>query len=457
MSSATIPGPTGISMLPHIRTVLRMSSDPLPLLREHYARYGVLSASSASKPGKQLMLLAFGEAYNQPVLSNPATYHSITSEMLRDSALKRLMSGLVNMNGERHKGQRRLMMPAFHKQAVAGYHALFAEEACALLERWGQAKQTNLMPDLRGLVLRIVSRALFGLNDPALSQRVGASLTAWVRMANTVRYQMLPGFRGQLKRFSESIERDLSAIIEDRRRNPGPDVLSTLISAHDEDGAKLTDDELIGHLAVLFVAGHETTANALAWTLILLSRDPVLRLALVEEITGATGGGVPTVEQALSFPLLDRVIKESLRLLPPALLTVRLAAHDTELAGIPIKKSNGVILSHFISHRLPEVFSHPDRFDPSRWEHADPSPYAYIPFSAGPRLCIGAAFASLEMRVVLSILLPALQITPLSPVDTATTGGILHPKGDVPVKLTPARASLPAWPMRGTMSALVED
>lgn len=188
MSSAMIPGPSGISMLPHIRTILRMSSDPLALLREHHARYGVLSGSSAAKPGKQLMLLAFGEVYNQPVLSDPATYYSITSEMLRDSALKRLLAGLANMNGERHKGQRRLMMPAFHKQAVAGYHALFAEEACALLDRWGQAGQTNLMPDLRGLVLRIVSRALFGLSDAALSQRVGASLTSWVRMANTVRY-----------------------------------------------------------------------------------------------------------------------------------------------------------------------------------------------------------------------------------------------------------------------------
>jgi cytochrome P450 len=187
----------------------------------------------------------------------------------------------------------------------------------------------------------------------------------------------------------------------------------------------------------------------------LLAHDPALRCSLVEEITGVTGGGTPTVEQALAMPLLDRVIKETLRILPPAVYALRLTAHDTELAGIPVRKGNAVVISHFISHRLPDVFPDPDRFDPSRWERDEPTPYAYIPFSAGPRMCIGAAFANLEMRVILATLLPAVQITPLAPVDTATNGAILHAKGDVPVRIDSAAVRLPAWQIRGTLADIV--
>ncbi|MEY2930488.1 MAG: hypothetical protein RL033_1237, partial [Pseudomonadota bacterium] len=212
---------------------------------------------------------------------------------------------------------------------------------------------------------------------------------------------------------THAIDRDTRRIIEDRRRQPngGGDILSALLQATDGEGVALDEDELIGHAGVLFAAGHETSSNALCWTLALLSQHPDVAAALDDELAGTLRGSAPRVEQLAALPLLDGVVKESLRLLPPAPLNHRIAAHDTELGGHVIPRGTELLSSVYHTHRMPEVYEHPGRFSPTRWERLDPGPYAYSPFGAGPRMCIGASFALMEIKLVLAILLQRFRLS----------------------------------------------
>jgi cytochrome P450 len=182
-------------------------------------------------------------------------------------------------------------------------------------------------------------------------------------------------------------------------------MLSMLLEARDEEGGKLSEDELIGHAGVIFGAGHETSSNALSWTLLLLAQHPRVLSDLCDELVGKLRGGAPTFDDLADLPLLDRVIKESLRLFPPGALNHRIAARDSELGEYRIAAGTEILSSIYHTHRMPDLYPEPLRFLPERWERADPGPYGYNPFSAGPRMCIGATFAWFEIKIVLALLL----------------------------------------------------
>jgi cytochrome P450 len=208
---------------------------------------------------------------------------------------------------------------------------------------------------------------------------------------------------------SRSIDERATALVRARRASParGADILSMLLDATDESGATLSDAEIVGHASVIFAAGHETSSNALCWTLLLLSQHPRVLADLMDELEHVLKGEAPRVEDLASLPLLERVVKESLRILPPVPFNHRVAAEDTELGGFSIPRGSELISSVYRTQRMPDVFPEPDRFRPERWEHLDPGPYSYNPFGAGPRMCIGASFAMMEVRIVLAMLLQA--------------------------------------------------
>jgi cytochrome P450 len=455
-SPRMIPGTRRIPLVGQGAALFRLTQNPLGLFRDHYRRFGALSGLTTFPDGGQGTLLAFGSGFNQEVLSNPGVFYNPNLTTLGDSSFTRLVSGLVTMNGERHRQQRRLIMPAFHRQAVAAYAGAMADYTTKMLEGWTQKDQINLMPDLRQLVLRIVSHSLFGLEAAAEDGKLGALIDRWTPMVNAPQYVLFPPLRRQLEQVSKQLEDELLALINRRRAGElGNDVLSMLIQAHDEDGTSLTDRELIGQLAVLFIAGHETTVNALAWVLILFAHYPALRLELVESLTSTLGENSPTVEQAYAFPQLDYFIKETMRLLPPLVYTLRMGNEPFELGGYALAKDSMVILSHYITHRLPEIYAEPETFRPQRWENLDVSPYEYLPFSAGARMCIGATFASLEMRIILAMLLSRVQVVPTGKVDYKIAGNILQPKGLVPCAIYPASQRREANPLSGTIAQLL--
>jgi cytochrome P450 len=191
-------------------------------------------------------------------------------------------------------------------------------------------------------------------------------------------------------------------------------MLSMLIAARDEDGSALDEDDLVGHTGVIFGAGHETSTNALAWTLFLLAEHPEVASELVKELTDLLHGDAPTVDQLPKLPLLDAVVKESMRLLPPVPLHPRIVAEDTELAGHFLPAHTELFLSIFHMHHDPAIFPEPNRFLPSRWSKIKPSVYEYNPFSAGPRMCIGAAFAMMEIKIALAMMLQRFRVERLA-------------------------------------------
>ena len=223
--------------------------------------------------------------------------------------------------------------------------------------------------------------------------------------------------------------------------NPPDDLMQRLINAKDpESGQTMSDELLIDNLLTFYLAGHETTAKALAWTLYLLARAPEWETRLVEEIERVTGGGPIEAKHIDQLVLTTQVIKESMRLYPPAPQTSRMTVEDTELGGHPIKAGTQVIVPIYAIQRHRKLWTDPDRFDPDRFaadKESKISRYQYMPFGAGPRICIGMAFAMIEAVALLATMLRAakFEITPghePKPIARVT----LVPSGGMPMQVT---------------------
>ncbi|HVH99340.1 MAG TPA: cytochrome P450, partial [Enhygromyxa sp.] len=217
------------------------------------------------------------------------------------------------------------------------------------------------------------------------------------------------------------------------------DALSLMIAAHDEDGSQLSDDELLGNLHTLFVAGHDTSAHTLGWTLLLLERHPEVFAELVEELDNELGGAPPRLDQLDRLVVLDRVIKESMRLIPATpMLFLRTVAEDAQLGGVRLPAQASVVLSPYVTHRNPAVYHRPQRFVPSRWCRIQPTPYEYLPFGAGPRTCLGMGFASQVLRLVLPMIVQRFNFTlaPGAVIDRRVRGIVTAPRDGLPMLIS---------------------
>jgi cytochrome P450 len=313
------------------------------------------------------------------------------------------------------------------------------------LRRLEPGATVDIAEAMTELTLRVVMRCQFGLDDERdvlLLGRLGlgylTGLTSPLAMLLPVRIPGTPYAR--FLDVSEELERRMRALIAERRAKPGgDDVLSILVRAHDqESGSSLTDAELVGHAAVLFIAGHETTAFTLAWTLFLLSQHPVAMREVVEEIDGVLGSAPPAVERLPELACLDRVVKESMRLLPAtAFLFFRRAQEPFALDGHEFPAGPIVILSTLVTHRLVPLYPEPQRFLPDRWKELSHGPYEYLPFGAGPRTCIGATFAAQAIRLMLACVLQRVDVAlvPGTNVSRKVQGITLGPKHGLPMHL----------------------
>lgn len=418
----TPSGPPPLPILGWRGNLLRFFADPIAYMSNLAAEHGPVAAFTStgnpniifSKPGiptSPVTLFAFSPEANYRLLTEVDTFHSSALNGPDTPAFQIQSSNIFGMSGERHRQQRRMLLPAFHKQRVESYHQQMVRFTEALLERWRPGEQRDIVHDMQRLTLDIVTAALFGLEVSARTAALGQMLQRWLTLvvspAGLLRWDVPFTPYGQLVRLSERIVATLQVLIAEKRAAgaTGEDMLSMLIQTAEADGERLTDHELIGHSSGLFIAGHETSANALSWTLLLLALHPHILADLVDELSATLGGAPPSIEQLGRLPLLDLVIKESLRLFPPASMLGRIAVEASELDGYHIPAGSEVIYSPYITHRIPELFERPNAFLPARWETIKPSPYAYLPFSAGPRMCLGTAFATMELKVILAMLL----------------------------------------------------
>ena len=355
--------------------------------------------------------------------------------------------GLLTSEGDFWLRQRRLAQPAFHRARVNAYAATMAGYAEQLIATWRNGEERDIHEEMMQLALRIVSKTLFDADVTRDAKEIGETLDVLLQIAaNFGRTILVPlwvpsprNIRAKLG--IKRLEKVIYRIIAERRANGRDtgDLLSILLHAQDEDGTHMNDRQLRDETITLFLAGHETTANTLAWTWWLLAQNPAVEKKFHEELDGALGGRVPEVDDLPKLAFLNNVLTESLRLYPTAWGMARLAAEEHEIAGYPVRPGYGVAFAQWVIHRDARWFDAPLEFRPERWDNglAKQLPrFAYFPFGGGPRQCIGNTFALMEASVVLATigqkfrfqLVPNHKVTPLASIT-------LRPKNGIQVRL----------------------
>jgi cytochrome P450 len=361
---------------------------------------------------------------------------------------KRLFgNGLLTAEGDFWLRQRRLAQPAFHRGRVASYADTMVRFTERLVAEWKGGEERDIHEEMMRLTLQIVGKTLFDADVDREAQQVGAALRSLMELNSDFSKMILtPSWLPTLRNIRAGLairrlDKIIFRIIAERRasgRDTG-DLLSMLLHAQDEDGSRMNDQQLRDEVITLFLAGHETTANALAWTWLLLSQNPQAEARLHRELQEVLGGRAPRIEDLASLPYAAHVITESMRLYPPAWGMARLATEELEVGGYTIPKGCGVSLSQWVVHRDPRWFDAPEEFRPERWEGdlAKRLPrFAYFPFGGGPRQCIGNNFATMEATLLLASIAQRFRIRvlpehPVVPMPTIT----LRPRYGIRVRL----------------------
>ena len=402
--------------------------DPLNLLARLAREYGDVVQFRA---GTQRVFLLNHPDHVRDVL---VTHHGRFHKGRALQRAKRLLGeGLLTSEGEFHRRQRRLAQPAFHRQRVNAYARVMTEFAAKTSARWRDGQTLDVSEEMMRLTLSIVGKTLFDADVESDAGEVGAALT---EVMNLFGYLMLPFSelleklplpqRRRFERARARLDRIIYRIIEERRRSGRDrgDLLSMLLLAVDEEGdrGRMTDEQLRDEAMTLFLAGHETTANALTWAWYLLAQNAEAEAALHAELDRVLEGGrAPTAEDLPALRYTEMVVAETMRLYPPAWAIGRLAVEDHEVGGYLIPRGSLVLVSQYVMHRDPRFFPEPERFDPARFapeaKEARPQ-FSYFPFGGGVRRCIGEGFAWTEAVLVLAALARRWQMR-LAPGHTA--------------------------------------
>jgi cytochrome P450 len=402
----------------------------IPLLKSHHL-LGHLPEMRSNMLGLQLRslreagdlsLLRTGVTY--PVMvSAPAFAHEVLSERAEDWEKSAVLTvfirpitgdGILSSQGSRHKRRRAIVVPAFQANRIARYHDAIVRETDRALDRFQPGARVDFGEEMLHLTLEIVGATLFNAKVSGDIDRVGRAVTAGSEAVTALLRSVvfLPPTRftapgRKLIRAGRELDEVVYRILRERRESgedPG-DVLSMLLAARDADsGEGLSDQELRDEVMTLFLAGHETTANALTWALALVSAHPEVASRLTEEVD-ALGGQAPRFEDLAKLPYAMCVFKEALRLYPPAYVVGRTSLTETRIGRHVLPRGQVALINIYGIHRRPELFPEPDAFRPERFldgaEKRLPKG-AYIPFGGGPRICVGNHFALMEGQLVLA-------------------------------------------------------
>jgi cytochrome P450 len=327
-----------------------------------------------------------------------------------------LGEGLLSSEGEFHLQQRRRIQPAFHRQRLKSYISIMCQQTTELSDRWVADATVDVYQEMARLTLTIVSSCLFNTGVDEKSGEINQALTDAMSLFEAMtspRALLMSRLPLGEKRFERGLARlddVIYGIINGRKANMTDrgDLLSILMAGNDSDGARvMTNKQLRDEALTLFLAGHETSAVALTWTWYLLSRHPEARSQLLDEIDSVLGGRSPSEDDVKKLTYTKMVLAESMRLYPPVYMIGRQALEDFPVGPYVIPAGASIIVSQHITQRDERFYSNPDAFEPLRWlpeKQAARPKYAYFPFGAGPRVCIGESFAWLEMTIILAIL-----------------------------------------------------
>lgn len=389
---------------------------------------------------RRMYLLSHPDAVRQVLVTDHRNF--IKSLALQRSRVL-LGTGLLTSEGEFHLRQRRMAQPAFRRDRVAAAGAAMVAHAARTAEAWTAGTTLDVTREMNRLTLGIAAETLFGADVSAEADEIGRALTdalsLFKRLSNPLGPLLdrlpVPGtLRG--RRARARLDATIYRIIEARRRGePRDDLLGLLLAARDDegDGGGMTDEQLRDEVLTLFLAGHETTANALAWTWHLLGAHPEAERALHAELDAVLGDRDPAAEDFGALPYTRAVVAEAMRLYPPAWAVGRQPLADFEVGGYRVREGSVVLMSPWVTHHDPRWWPQPERFLPERWtpemEAALPR-MAYFPFGGGPRKCIGEGFAWMEAVLVLATLARRWRLRPVAGTDVGYEALItLRPTG----------------------------
>src|SRR5256885_3874806 len=385
------PGPRRVIPLSGLFAYRR---GPLPFFQKLAERYGDISYF---RLGPQQAFFFNHPDYIKDIL---VTNHQNFMKGLALQRAKRLLGeGLLTSEGDFHRRQRRLAQPAFHRLRIASYADVMTAYAPQTHRSWNDHETLDISKEMMSLTLGIVGKTLFDADVVSDAHEVGEAMTVLMELFNTITlpfYEILQKLPlPQFRRFDRArlrLDAIIFRLIEERRRRGQDrgDLLSMLLLAQDTegDGGQMSDAQLRDELLTIFLAGHETTSNALTWTWYLLSQNPQVESKLHQEIDEVLQGRLPAFEDVARMKYTEMVLAESMRLYPPAWAIGRMALNDFPIGGYVVPKKSLVLMSQYVMHRDPRYFAEPLQFNPERWSAGarETRPqFSYFPFGGGPR------------------------------------------------------------------------
>ena len=399
------PGPKGIALL---GSLLKFSHEPLEFSTECAREYGdVVFFRLGSFPTYM---------FNHPSLIEEVLCKQ-SENFIKDYTYRALRSvfgdGLLLSEGDYSKRHRRLMQPAFHKERIEAYAEAMTAYTDRMLTTWQDGETRDLHQEMMQLTLKIIAKTLCGVDVARVALEIGEALDAimieYFRQSQTLflfpRWLPTPG-NWRYHRATQQLDKIVGNIIEQRRQSPKDDLLSMLLQVEDEEGKKLTDQELRDEVMTMLLAGHETTANTLSWTLMLLSQNPEVEAKLLQELYSVLKGQTPTVEDLSLLRYTKMVLKESMRLYPPAWGLGREVIQECRIGDYQLQPGTVVYISQWVMHRDPRFFENSEQFYPERWANnleQNLPRCTYFPFGDGSRSCIGRGFAMMEATLILAM------------------------------------------------------
>lgn len=410
MSQRYPPGPRQTFPLAGLLAYRR---GPLPYFQNLAAQYGDISYFRLGPQGA--FFLNHPDYIKDVLVTNHQNFHK---GLALQRAKRLLGEGLLTSEEDFHRRQKRLAQPAFHRARIASYADVMTDYAAQTRRGWRDGDTLDMSEEMMRLTLGIVGKTLFDADVVSDAREVGQAMTVVMDLFNTITIpffeliQKLP--LPQLRRFDKAkakLDAIIFRLIEERRRSGEDrgDLLSMLLLAQDTegDGGAMTDEQLRDEVMTIFLAGHETTANALTWTWYLLSQNPEVETRLHEELDRVLKGQLPAFADVAQLKYTEMVLAESMRLYPPAWAIGRLAENECEIAGYVVPRKSLVLMSQYVMHRDPRYFPEPLSFDPERWtagaRESRPQ-FSYFPFGGGPRRCIGEGFAWMEGVLLIAAL-----------------------------------------------------
>ncbi len=427
------PGPSTWTVLTGFGLLFKDRIGGLSRICERYGDISMLRIA-----GQRIYFIANPEATQEVLVTRHKDFHKSNSYF----ALRLVMgNGLVTSEDDFHLRQRRMIQPAFHRDRIREYGLDMIAFAAQARETYRDGEVFDINRGMMRVTLYIVAKALFGSDVTADADRIGTALDALMGMdavflnpfGPIIAKLPLPINARRLRMTADIDAVMYRMITEHRAAGDRGDLLSMLLAARDEDdGTGMTDKQVRDEAVTLFLAGHETTANALSWTWYLLSQHPEIEAKFHAELDRVLEGRMPTPEDFPKLIYTRQVLSESMRLYPPVWSAGRQVMVDTQIGGYAVSKGSQVVICTNATHHDPNLYPDPDRFDPERFTEAASAgrhKFAYAPFGGGRRLCIGENFAWMEGVLVLATIAQHWKFRMTGPRPALDPHITLRPKG----------------------------